>query len=290
MAITRGGGGYVRGLQPAVGWPPAAVAKRTAGLPKNAAGARDHLRRRVKASVTRGKRQETSTRGPFEVRGLGRAVWGGIGSRAAWGAIGEVTIPLRPLCDASMRSQRGATKADAGRRAEHRGHACGTLEWTCAARLHGPPDCPLPNGQGGGTGNRGRRAACPGGIPPRPKRLSPSDLRKWPKARKTNCVRTSLGHSEYANFVGFGTFRHFLQVLLPCANMSSPGGGGGYVYTFEICKKTPFQKCMGWGGGPIFQRSTTHWTVHTNMALHRSSIFTLNHCHRQHFQAGLGPH
>ena len=63
---------------------------------------------------------------------------------------------------------------------------------------------------------------------------------------------------------------------------------------FEICKKTPFQKCMVWGGGGghIIQRSTTHWTVHTNMALHRSSIFTLNHCDRQHslFQAGLGPH
>ena len=59
---------------------------------------------------------------------------------------------------------------------------------------------------------------------------------------------------------------------------------------FEICKKTPFQKCMGWGGGGGFsQRSTTHWTVHTNMALHRSSIFIQNHCHRQHslFQAGL---
>ena len=65
--------------------------------------------------------------------------------------------------------------------------------------------------------------------------------------------------------------------------MSSPRG----CILFEICKRTPFQKCIGWGGGGhIFQRS-----VHTNMALHRSSIFTLNHCHRQHslFQAGLGP-
>ena len=40
----------------------------------------------------------------------------------------------------------------------------------------------------------------------------------------------SQGHSEYANFLGFGTFRQFLQLLLPCANMSSPGGGD--VYTF----------------------------------------------------------
>ena len=59
----------------------------------------------------------------------------------------------------------------------------------------------------------------------------------------------SRGHSEYANFVGFGTFRHFLQLLLPCANMSSPGGGGGMCILFEICKKTPIQKCKGGGGG-----------------------------------------
>ena len=25
--------------------------------------------------------------------------------------------------------------------------------------------------------------------------------------------------------------------------------GGGYVYTFEICEKRPFQKCMGGAGG-----------------------------------------
>ena len=25
------------------------------------------------------------------------------------------------------------------------------------------------------------------------------------------------------------------------------GGGGGMCILFEICKKTPFQKCMGWG-------------------------------------------
>ena len=27
------------------------------------------------------------------------------------------------------------------------------------------------------------------------------------------------------------------------------GGGGGMCILFEICKKTPFQKCMGWGRG-----------------------------------------
>ena len=26
-------------------------------------------------------------------------------------------------------------------------------------------------------------------------------------------------------------------------------GGGGMCILFEICKKTPFQKCMGWGRG-----------------------------------------
>ena len=73
-------------------------------------------------------------------------------------------------------------------------------------------------------------------------------------------------------------------------------GGGGMCILFEICKKTPFQKCMGWGGGGgghIFQHSTTYRTVHTNMALDRSSIFILNHCHRQHsgpfFRQGWDP-
>ena len=85
----------------------------------------------------------------------------------------------------------------------------------------------------------------------------------------------------------FGIFYKFCFHVQTCRHL-----GGGMCILFEICKKTPFQKCMGWGGGHIFQRSTTHWTVHTNMALHRSSIFTLNHCHPQHslFQAGLGPH
>ena len=45
---------------------------------------------------------------------------------------------------------------------------------------------------------------------------------------------------------------------------------------------------VGGGGFAIFQRSTTHWTVHTNMARHRSSSFIQNNCHRPHsfFQAG----
>ena len=83
----------------------------------------------------------------------------------------------------------------------------------------------------------------------------------------------SRGRSEYANFLGFGTFRQFLQLLLPCANMSSLGGGGGMCILFEICKKTPFQKCMGWGrgGGLPFSSvaqhigrctQTWHCTVH----------------------------
>ena len=88
----------------------------------------------------------------------------------------------------------------------------------------------------------------------------------------------------------FGIFYEFCFHVQTCRHPG--GGGGGMCILFEICKKTPFQKCMGLGGGDIFQHSTTHRTVDTNMALHRSSIFILNHCHRQHslFQAGLGPH
>ena len=41
----------------------------------------------------------------------------------------------------------------------------------------------------------------------------------------------------------------FLQVLLRCANMSPRGwGGGGMLFLFEICKKSPFQKDVGHGG------------------------------------------
>ena len=103
----------------------------------------------------------------------------------------------------------------------------------------------------------------------------------------------SRGHSEPANFLGFGTFRHFLQLLLPCANMSSPGGGGVCVYFLKSARKRHFRNVWVWGGGVvIFQRSTTHGTVHTNTALHRLSIFIQNHCHCQHcfFQARRGPH
>ena len=50
------------------------------------------------------------------------------------------------------------------------------------------------------------------------------------------------------------------------------GGGGGMCILFEICKKTPFQKCMDWGRGglPFFSvaqhigrcTQTWHCTVH----------------------------
>ena len=82
----------------------------------------------------------------------------------------------------------------------------------------------------------------------------------------------SRGYSQHANFVGFATFWHFLQVLLPCGNMLSPWGGGvgGMCILFEICKKTPFQKCMGWGGFTFFSvaqhigrcTQTWHCTIH----------------------------
>ena len=47
-------------------------------------------------------------------------------------------------------------------------------------------------------------------------------------------LHISRGHSEYANFVGVGTW-HFLQVCFhvqTCRHVGGGGGGGGYVYTF----------------------------------------------------------
>ena len=69
--------------------------------------------------------------------------------------------------------------------------------------------------------------------------------------------------------------------------------GGVCVYFLKSARKRHFRNVWVWGGGVvIFQRSTTHGTVHTNTALHRLSIFIQNHCHCQHcfFQAGRGPH
>ena len=87
-----------------------------------------------------------------------------------------------------------------------------------------------------------------------------------------------------ALFCNFYTFCFHVQT---CRNR----GEGGCVYFLKSARKRHFRNVwVGGGGFAIFQRSTTHWMVHTNMALHRSSIFTQNHCHRQHsfFQAGLG--
>ena len=65
-------------------------------------------------------------------------------------------------------------------------------------------------------------------------------------------VNISRGHSEHANFLGFGTFRHFLQLLLPCANMSSPGRGGGVcVYFLKSARKRHFSLGYGFGGGGV---------------------------------------
>ena len=43
----------------------------------------------------------------------------------------------------------------------------------------------------------------------------------------------------------FGTFYNFCFRVQTCRHL---GGGGGMCILFEICKKTPFQKCMGLGG------------------------------------------
>ena len=48
-------------------------------------------------------------------------------------------------------------------------------------------------------------------------------------------------------------FRHFSAISTTFASMCKHvvtwGGGGGMCILFEICKKTAFQKCMGWGRG-----------------------------------------
>ena len=42
----------------------------------------------------------------------------------------------------------------------------------------------------------------------------------------------------------FGSFCNFCFRVQTCRHR-----GGGMCILFEICMKTPFQKCMGWGGG-----------------------------------------
>ena len=41
----------------------------------------------------------------------------------------------------------------------------------------------------------------------------------------------------------FGTFYNFRFCVQTCRHL-----GGGMCILFEMCKKTPFQKCMGLGG------------------------------------------
>ena len=44
-------------------------------------------------------------------------------------------------------------------------------------------------------------------------------------------------------FTFFQTFLNFWRTAPKCRHL-----GGGMCMLFEICGKTPFQKCMGWGG------------------------------------------
>ena len=86
----------------------------------------------------------------------------------------------------------------------------------------------------------------------------------------------------------FGTFYNFSFRVQTCRHL-----GGVCVCFLKSARKRRFTNVWVSGGGfDIFQRSTTHGTVHTNTALHRLSIFIQNHCHCQHcfFQAGRGPH
>ena len=45
----------------------------------------------------------------------------------------------------------------------------------------------------------------------------------------------------------FGIFHKFCFHVQTCRHV-----GEGMCILFEICKKTPFQKCMGWVGGVTF--------------------------------------
>ena len=127
--------------------------------------------------------------------------------------------------------------------------------------------------------------------------LCPSPPSKHPTHTSVYLALTLLsGTFRTCQLSGFWHFSAISTTFASmCKHVVTRGGGGGLcVYFFKSARKGHFRNVWvgGGGGGHIFQRSTTHWTVHTNMALHCSSIFTLNHCHRQHsfFQAGLGPH
>ena len=48
-----------------------------------------------------------------------------------------------------------------------------------------------------------------------------------------------------SKFPFFQTFLNFWSNAPKCRHL----GGGGMCMLFEICEKTPFQKCMGKGGG-----------------------------------------
>ena len=67
----------------------------------------------------------------------------------------------------------------------------------------------------------------------------------------------------------FGNFYNFCFHVQTCCHPVGGGGGGVMGILFEICKKTPFQKCMG-GGVTFFSvaqhigrcTQTWHCTIH----------------------------
>ena len=60
-------------------------------------------------------------------------------------------------------------------------------------------------------------------------------------------MHISVGHSFPAKHGAFSHFfRHFSTFGPMHQNVVTLGGG--MCMLFEICEKTPFQKCMGWGG------------------------------------------
>ena len=67
------------------------------------------------------------------------------------------------------------------------------------------------------------------------------------RSNGASCSIISLGDIQLmptrSVFTFFQTFLNFWSNAPKCRHL-----GGGMCMLFEICEKTPFQKCMGWGG------------------------------------------
>ena len=102
-------------------------------------------------------------------------------------------------------------------------------------------------------------------------------------------VGISRGHSEHTNAEQISTFSGISQLLLRCAKILFPQGGG---ILFEICEKRPFQKCMGYRelGGRIFEHQSSEADAAHKRALNISNTIRNRHHLLCLVRAGLGPH